>query len=167
MADPTFLVVFEEGQQALYYGENPMREDRNGVKVQDVLLVPSKEIISKYGISDEELNIETEDGRKAIWKTYPIKRIRWLNRTKSGAIIWLYCAWDGSRLSYHDYTHELLDYIESQDKEIDSLAAENSRLQYERKNITSNLLQQVKTWKEIYEVIGESGPPPSEEDENA
>ena len=146
------LIVYGNGLQALYYDERNPYSNRNGVKVQQILVAPSEEIISKYKLTNNDLNMLTDDNKKAMWIEYPVKQIRWINRSISGALIFIWCAFDGAETPIMGTTNELLEWDKQRDITESRLRAQISTLQRELENVTSNEAELMRQIKELQDI---------------
>lgn len=144
--------MFGNGAQALYYEESAPYVDRDGKTVQDILLVPSKELRAVHHLTDKDLTIQTEDGYRGIWGTYPTKLIRWIKTSKTGSVVLIACAYDGKRTVLMDWFDEALDLSVNHDIKENRLRAYISTLQRELEdayNQQGNLLQKQKEYQDI------------------
>lgn len=153
MAEAQALIMYGDGLQALYYDEKNPIEDRYGVMVQPMLVVPSIEIINKYKLTDEDLIILTDDGKHGIWIEYPIKQIDWLNRSKTGALIFIWSSFDGSRTPIMRKMDELLEWDKQRDKTESRLRAQVSTLNRQLEDATSNVAELLRANKELRDIV--------------
>lgn len=149
------LIVFGDGQQALFYDEKNETLNRDFVKVIPVLVVPSIELKSKYNLTDETLPIVTDDGKRGIWMEYPKKWVKWLRKPKPGGVLLIFCAFDSSRTDFMYYYDELLDYCRQLDNTEARLRAQVSKLQRENENITSAQKEYFREQQEIRDIVSE------------
>jgi hypothetical protein len=154
-SDAQALIIYGDGLQALYYDEKNPRLNHAGVKVQPLLVVPSEELKAKVGIKDEDLKIVTNDNRKGMWIDYPIMKIKWLNRSKTGALIIIFCSFDGSDTLLMDYYDELLQYIETMEKKEARLRSQIATLEEEVRNMTTYLAEWFREKKDIIDIVNE------------
>jgi hypothetical protein len=96
MAGYKALIWYGDGLQALCYGEQNPKRDKNGVLVIPLLVVPSIELSQVYSLTEQDLTIQTSDGRRGLWVDYPENHIEWLRRANTGAVIFVWCAFDRS-----------------------------------------------------------------------
>lgn len=148
MSQPQALIVYGDGVQALYYEEKNMTVDRKGVKVIPMLVAPSIELRIRYGIKDDDLNIVTDDGKKAMWVEYPTKHIKWLNRSKTGAVILVFCGYDGSRTELMDLYQDMFDWDLQRDKNESRLRGLVSKL---HKDLEDALIIQAELFRKLNE----------------
>lgn len=153
MVEAQALVIFGEGGQALFYDDKNPEDTREGVKVQALLIAPSEELKVKYKLTDDDLPILTDDGKKAMWVKYPIKQIDWLNRSKTGAVIFIWCAFDSGDTPIMRKMDEMLEWDKQRDKTESRLRAHISSLQRELEDVTSNQVELMRKLKEMEEVI--------------
>jgi len=132
------LIMYGDGLQALFYDEKNPYINREGVKVRPILVVPSEELSSKYKLTEDDLNIETEDNRRGIWVEYPSKQIDWLNKSKSGAVLFIWGGFDGEKTDIMNKMDELLEWDTQRDKTEARLRAQVSSLNRELETVTSN-----------------------------
>lgn len=149
------LIVYGDGQQALFYDEKNETLDRNFVKVIPVLVVPSIELKEKYSLTDENLPIVTDDGKRGIWMHYPKKWIKWLRKPKPGGVLLIFCAFDSSRTDLMYYYDELLDYCRQMDNAEARLRAQVSYLQRELENVSSAQKEYFREQQEIRDIVSE------------
>jgi len=153
MAEAQALIVFGDGVQALYYDERNPFTNKDGFKVQEILVVPSEELKNKYNLTDDDLIIETEDGRKGMWVKYPIKQIDWLNKSKTGAVIFIWCGFDGGKTNIMNKMDELLEWDQQRDRTEARLRAQISTLNRELEDVTSNQAELMRQLKELQDIL--------------
>jgi len=153
MDEAQALIIFGDGLQALYYDDKNSHPNRNGIVVQPILIVPSKEIKVKYNLKEEDLTMITEDKKKAMWVEYPIMQIDWLCRSRTGALLFVWCAFDGSETPVMRKIEELFEWDKQRDKTESRLRAQISTLQRELENVTSNQTELMRKIKEYETVI--------------
>jgi hypothetical protein len=146
------LIVFGDGQQALYYDEKNPSPDRDGTVMQKVLVVPSKELREKYNLTDEDLNIKTDDGRMGLWRDYPVEYMEWLNKSKNGVML-VACAFDGSRTRHMNRYDEVLEFTSKQDRIISRLRGYIATLERELEDMVTNQKEVFRRMKEVTDVI--------------
>lgn len=153
MAEVQALIMYGNGLQALYYDEKSPEPDRDGVMVIPMLVAPSDEIITKYDLTEEQdLTLKMEDGKKAMWVSYPVKQVKWLNRSKTGAVIWIWCAFNRARTPIMGYMDELLEWDTQRDKTENRLRARISTLEREQEDLLSNLTETLRNLKELQDI---------------
>lgn len=153
MAEAQALIIYGDGLQALFYDDKNPTINRQGVKVHPILIVPSEELKPKFKLTDEDLNIVTEDGKRGIWMDYPVQQIDWLNRSKTGAVLFIWCSFDGGNTPIMMKMDELLEWDKQRDKTESRLRAEVSSLSRELENITSNKIELLRQLKELEDVV--------------
>jgi hypothetical protein len=146
------LILFGDGQQALYYDEKNPSLNRDGYITQKLLVVPSKELRDKYNLTDEDLNILTDDNRRGIWCEYPKEHIEWLSKSKNG-VMFIACAFDGSRTKHMDRYDEVLEAVVKRDKIISRLRGWIATLEREMEDIVTNQTQVYTRYKEMMDVL--------------
>ena len=146
------LIVFGDGGQALFYEEKAPYSNRNGVKVQPILIFPTIEVKNKHGLTEEDLNIILDDGRKGIWMEYPVKQINWLSRSKNGAVILIFCSFDGSETPLMRFYQELLQWDEQRDQTESRLRAQISKLNRDLEDATVNQTEMMRNLRELEDV---------------
>ena len=156
---PEALILFGDGMQALYYDERHLTTNRDGIKIVPMLVVPSIELRNKYGLTEDDLTIITDDGRRGIWMEYPWKHIDWLNRTKTGAVIFVWCSFNGSETAIMRKTDELLDWSKTCDKTENLLRAQVSYLLIELQSavaVQAELMRKMKEFGDLKEKVEEN-----------
>lgn len=148
------LIWYGDGLQALFYDESNIKENMQGIKVLPLLVVPSQEIINKYKLDEEDLNIETDDGRKGLWMEYPHLQVTWLNRSKINAVIFIDCDFKGNDTRFMDRYDELLQYHRQRDKIEGRLRAIISAQDTELRNILADMPEYIRKQKEISDLYG-------------
>lgn len=151
------LIMFGDGQQALYYDEKNPSNNREGVKVQKILVIPSQELISKYNLTEEHLNIVTDDGKQGLWMEYPVMQIEWLSRSIQNAVVFIFCAFDGKPTNIMRKYDLLLEYVNQQDKEINLLRIQVSGLQQLVQDTSSNQIEVFRSLKEWTDMVEPGG----------
>lgn len=151
------LIIFGDGQQAFYHDEKNPTTNREGVRVQKILVLPSEELIGKYNLSEEHLSIVTEEGHRGLWMEYPVEQIEWLSRSVKNAVVFIFCAFDGKPTKIMRKYDMLLEYVNQQDKEINLLRIQVSGLQQTLEDTTSNQVEVFKKLKDFADVM-EPGP---------
>jgi hypothetical protein len=154
MPEAQALIIYGNGLQALYFDDKNVTTDRKGVKVQPILVVPSDELMEKHDLREEDLNIVIEGSRRnGIWIDYPIKQIDWLNKSRTGAVLFIWCAFDRSRTPIMRKMDELLEWDEQRDRTESRLRAQVSTLQRELEDTTSNLAEILRQLKEYQDIL--------------
>lgn len=154
MAEFNALIILGDGMQGIYCDEKNVTTNREGIKVQPILVAPSIELKAKYRLTDEDLNILTEEGRRAMWVEYPIDEIDWLRKSKTGAVLFIWCAFDSSETPIMKKLEGLLEKIKENDRERMMLRATIFSRQSEIEYVTSNQTELFRKYKEMQEVIG-------------
>lgn len=151
MAKPQALIVYGDGLQALYYEEKNPIINRKGIRVRPILVAPSDEIKGRYNLTDDDLPIVTDGNKHCRWMEYPIKQVDWLCKSKTGALLFIWCAFDGGKTDIMDKLDGLLEWDEERDKKEYRLRAQVSSLQRELEDVTSNLPEYFRKYREITE----------------
>lgn len=151
------LILFGDGLQALYYDEKNPIISRAGYYVKPILVVPSEELKSQYKLTEKDLNIETEDGKRAMWVEYPEKYIYDLRKSRRGSVSVVFCAYNQAKSPLMKYYEGLLELIKQQDIETQRLNMLIGTLNNELENAQSNLLEMARKNKELTDVYNESG----------
>lgn len=162
MAELQPLIVFGEGSQALYYQEKSPTLDKQGVNVLPILFSPSKELRDRYDITDDDLKFEMEDGRKALWASYPVKEVDWLNKSRGGSVMFIWCAPNRKSTPIMGKTNELLTFAKECNKKISRLYAYIATLNYDNENALSQQMEQAQKLKKIRDI--NAGERPEEEE---
>jgi|SRR3990167_745642 len=152
MAGSNTLILFGDGSQALFYGEKNVEYDRENVKVIPMLIVPSEELKERYGITEEDLPILTDDGRRGRWMNYPEREVKWLNKSLIGGAILIFCAFDGDRTNLMGYYDDLLEWCEKQSQTEARLRAHISSLYHEIDELATLTQELMRKNKEISEM---------------
>lgn len=146
------LITFGDGLQAYYYDEKNVEKDRRGVEKRELLIVPSQEIIDKYRLTEEHLNWECDDGRKGRWIPYPVDQIWWMNRSKIGAHIIIFCSFSGAETELMQFISKgLLTKIKLLQTEKSQLKAQIYTQQEFLDNVTTNPNEMFRKIKEMYD----------------
>lgn len=148
------LIMFGDGLQALFYDDKNVTKNRHNVNIIPMLIAPSEEIKMKYNLEEDDLPYVTDDKKRAIWMEYPVKQVEWLNRSKTGAVIFVHCAFDGKDTAHMRYYEDLLQWDEERDKTEARLRAQVSTLQRELEDVTSVLnefLRKQRTMASIFD----------------
>jgi len=161
---PDALIIFGDGGQALWYGEKNITTNREGVRVRPILVVPEGGMRERYDLEEVDLNIVTEDNRRGIWMDYPVKHMKWLTESKSGGVLLVFCAFDGSRTNLMYHYQELLDFIKLKDKTELRLRAEVSALHAELEMVTTNMPEYLRKQKEMKDIVAGKEETYNEED---
>lgn len=151
MSEAQALIIYGSGKQALYYEERNPYINREGVKMQPILVVPSIELKNQFGLTDEDLPITTSDRREGIWMEYPWKQIKWLSKSKSGAVLLIWCDFDGSPTPLMRELDELLEWDIERDKTESRLRMEISKLHRELEDMTSQQTELARRYKVLTE----------------
>lgn len=99
MAEPTYepelpWVLWGDGGTGRYLDARPIEEDVEGVKLQPLLVAPSRELIAKANIKPEELT-ENLHGYPGLWVKYPVKHVDWLDHSPVGGALFIWCGFRG------------------------------------------------------------------------
>ena len=149
------LIVFGDGLMGIYYDEKSPYLNREGVRMQPILLVPQEELKDRYGLTGEDLNIETDDNQQAIWMDYPVKQIKWLSKTRVGTVL-IMCSFNGGKTDLMDYYKGLLEWDTQRDINESRLKMQVSALSRDLEDITSNQLELARKTKELTEIYNEN-----------
>lgn len=149
MAKVQALIVYGDGLQAYYYDEKNPIINREGVRVRPILVAPSDEIKGRYNLTDKDLPIVSDEGTHCRWMEYPIKQVDWLCKSKTGALLFIWCSFDGSRTDIMDKLNGLLEWDEERDKREFRYRIQVSALQRELEDVTSNLPNYFRKYREI------------------
>lgn len=153
MAEFRALVIYGDGMQAIYCDEKNITRNRRGEKVIPILVAPSDELREKYGLTEEDLPIRTEEGKYAIWIEYPISEIDWLNKSPKGAVLYIWCAFDCSKTKIMDKMEGLLESEKMRDRNEIFLMGKNATLQSQLEDVTSNVVNMLKKMKEMEDAL--------------
>jgi len=153
MADVPVLIMFGDGSQALYIEEKNERSDRDGVKILPILVAPSEELKKKYSLSEDDLPVLNEDGKRCTWMNYPIKQIDWLNRSKNGAVIFIWCAFDRSNTPVMRKVGELLEWDKIRDVTEGRLRGALATKQRELEDLLQNHIELLRQMRGMSDVV--------------
>lgn len=153
MVDPQALIFFGDGMQALYYDDKNRTQNRNGVWMQPILIVPSEELKKKFKLTDDDLNIKVETKRGA-WMEYPIQQIEWLNKSKDGAVLFIYSDYNGNPTPHMRRYEELLEHDMQRDRTEQLLRMQVAKLTRDIENLTVNQTEMARKQKELQEAMG-------------
>lgn len=144
------LVVDGVGYQARFGAEKNPRINERGILVKPLLLAPTEEMREIYGIRKEELKV----GGVAKWFEYPVNKIDWLNTAPRDAVLFIWCAYDGSPTIMTKKMQGLLEEIELRDKIEDGMRIAIAKLQEDLANSRAQFIDAMKQMKEMRDLMG-------------
>lgn len=160
------LIMFGDGMQALYYDEKNVVRDIRGIKMIPILLFPSEELKKKYGVKDEDLNVMTEDGRKAMWMEYPQSQMDWLIKSKSGSVLLIWCNFNAEKTKIMNKMEDLFEVDQIRDMKESLIEGHNITLIEELKESKQDMIELARKNKELMDVFTSKKEKEGEEDEN-
>jgi hypothetical protein len=153
MVEAQALIIYGDGGQALYYDEKNLTTDRDGIRVQPILVAPSIELRDKFGLKEEDIPIITEDKKRAIWMEYPIQQLDWLCKSKKGAVLFIWCAFNRDKTPIMRKMDSLLEWDEQRDKTESRHRALISTLQREMEDIQINIAESMRQKQMVQSII--------------
>ena len=127
--------MFGDGHQAQAIFIKQGLVDRDGRKLVEFRLRPTKNLMLHFGIDDRDLDPDT----LSVVRRYPRWKVFFLNQDPTAGQVLVLCDFDGNETSMTRYYSELLEVIEGQEIEIKILRNHNARLQQEIEESTSQL----------------------------
>lgn len=147
------LILYGDGEQAIFCDEQNVTLNRAGIKVKPILVAPSDELIKHNKLKEDDLNILTEERKKAVWMEYPVDQIDWLRKSKTGAVLFVWCSFDGSRTPMMDKMSELFEMIGRYNSQVVRLRANIVALEEELSSITDKRIEYLRKTKEMVDLM--------------
>lgn len=124
---PTFpWIVFRSGDLLIYVDDVPITKD--GEQYRRVYMIPTEDVMWRYGIKDEELNFELSE-YGVIIREYPDVHFEWVSQ---GKMIHMSCNFDGTS-DYKNALTRMRNKLESAEHMLAIKESENQKLREQMK----------------------------------
>lgn len=149
MAEFQALIIFGDGLQAIYHDEKPEKFNRKSVRVKPLFLTPSEELRRIYNIEDDEIIIH--HGNKGVWMEYPIRQMFWRRRSRTGAVLDIFCGYDGRRCEIMGLFDGKLEAFQNIERENQLMRFYTSKIFRELENVTTQEQELYRIQQELME----------------
>ena len=137
--------MFGDGSQGqlLYKKDNLV--DTEGVRLSEIRFRPTHELMQRYKISMNDLDVES-----SIIRRYPSSKILSLSDDPMTNTVLVFCDVVGENTRLSNLHAYLFDTIEGYEKRIKTLVSQNAWLHSEIKKMTSNMNEYVKDKAKLF-----------------
>lgn len=146
------LIMYGDGLRALFIQKGNIKWNARNVKVVPILVIPTEEIITEFKLTEDDMNIETDDGARGMWIEYPHMQVKTLRETRDGSVILIYCSFNAAETPLMGEFDGLLEHDKHRDRIEFGLRATVATLENNLQDVLANLPEFHRKQRELVDI---------------
>jgi len=143
------LIIWGDGGQARLADIRPPELNRLGIDIIKVLFEPTKELMQREDLTEEDLTHE----KRAMWKSYPRDMFEWLDQSPRDAILLILCNFKGEKTGLTGLTKGFIELLIGRRQMENNLKVQIAGLRNDLRMATTEKIEIEKQFNEIRKMM--------------